>query len=114
MKNLSDAVEEHPEMNEERLRTKFFREGILEKLGYSENEIFLEERTPEGKRTDIHCTDEFGDVIFVMEFKNPGVKNLKNYKDDLWKKYVNPLKAEYGVLYNGKKYREIIFMRALN
>lgn len=93
-------------MNEETLRIKFSKKEILENLGYEKNDIFFEERIATGKRTDIHCTDEFGDIVFVIEFKKPGVDDLGYFEDDLKEKYVDELKADYGLLYNG---RELIF-----
>ena len=41
---LLKEVESNPEMNEETLRSKFYREGILERLGYSDKEILGMER----------------------------------------------------------------------
>lgn len=95
-----------PSMNESTLRINFAQTNILKTLGYKKNEIFYEERLVSGKRTDIHCTDEFGDVIFVIEFKKPSVADLGSFENDLWEKYVKPLKAKYGLLYNG---RDLIF-----
>jgi len=94
-------VKKKPSMNESTLRIKFAQTNILKTLGYQKNEIFFEERLTSGKRTDIHCTDEFGDVIFVIEFKKPSIENLDSFENDLWEKYVKPLKAKYGLLYNG-------------
>jgi len=101
--NILKDVKKNPGMNEPTLRINFAQVKILKTFGYSKNEIFFEERVISGKRTDIHCTDEFGDVIFVIEFKKPSVENLGDFEDDLWTKYVKPLKAKYGMLYNGKE-----------
>ncbi len=99
-------VKKKPSMNESTLRINFAQTNILKTFGYLKNEVFYEERLVSGKRTDIHCTDEFGDVIFVIEFKKPSVENLDSFENDLWEKYVKPLKAKYGLLYNGN---ELIF-----
>jgi type I restriction-modification system DNA methylase subunit len=106
LEEIFTEVQSKPEMNEDTLRINFAKKKILENLGYTKNEIFYEERLSTAKRTDIHCTDEFGDVVFIIEFKNPKIENLKQFEDDLWKKYIKPLKAKHGLLYNGK---EILF-----
>lgn len=66
--NVLKQVDKNPGMNESTLRINFAQTNILKTLGYSKSEIFYEKRLTSGKRTDIHCTDEFGDVIFVIEF----------------------------------------------
>ncbi|MCJ7479055.1 MAG: N-6 DNA methylase, partial [Candidatus Nanohaloarchaeota archaeon QJJ-7] len=66
----------------------------------------VEKTVKKGKRTDIHCTDDYGNVRFVVEFKKPSVQNLSQHKDQLWKRYMKPLRADYGILYNGL---ELIF-----
>lgn len=73
----------------------------MEDLGYTENNIHVESTVKRGKRTDIHCTDNYGNVKFVIEFKRPEVSDLDEHRDQLWNRYVKPLKADYGVLYNG-------------
>ena len=99
---LFEKCERNPDMNEETLRTKFAKKEILETLGYSESEMFIEESTYQRKRTDIHCTDEYGDVVFVIEFKRPSrTEDLESFREELKEKYVNPLKARYGLLYDG-------------
>ena len=69
LEEIFTEVQSKPEMNEDTLRINFAKKKILENLGYTKNEIFYEERLSTAKRTDIHCTDEFGDVVFIIEFK---------------------------------------------
>ncbi|MFB6088750.1 MAG: type I restriction enzyme HsdR N-terminal domain-containing protein, partial [Candidatus Aenigmatarchaeota archaeon] len=96
--------------NEEELKRYFYKAGILERLGYRDKDIRLEKGI-KGKRTDIHCLDDFKNVVLVIEFKKPSVKNLKDHFDQLWELYVKPLKAEYGILINGL---ELILYERIN
>lgn len=88
-------------MNEEGVRILFSKSGIIEELGYEDKDVYAEERIKGGKRTDIHCTDDYKNVIFVIEFKKPSVKNLEEHMPQLWEMYVLPLRAKYGILTNG-------------
>ncbi len=100
------AKSKKEELTEEELRRIFTDTGILKILGYEKTgkDIRYEKATKKGRRTDLQCIDRYGSVIFVVEFKKPADKTpLKDYFDDLWDKYVKPLKARYGVLTNGLK-----------
>lgn len=100
-------------MNHENVRIKLAKSGILEELGYAEEDIYYEQVIESRNRTDIHCQTDFGDVHVVIEVKNPSQGNLaKNFEDDLREKYVLPLNAEYGVLYNGLSF--ILYERVGN
>jgi len=102
-KQLYEATEKKKEStNHEKLRIDFAKSEILEGLGYAEEDIYYEEIIESRKRTDIHCQTDFGDVHVVIEVKNPSQDNLaKDFEADLRDKYVLPLNAEYGALYNG-------------
>ncbi len=93
------------ELTEEDLRTYFVKTGTLEYLGYSKiGEDIRLERTiyKRGKRPDIQCLDEYGNVVLVVEFKRPSDEtNLKDHLPQLWDRYVVPLKAKYGLITNG-------------
>lgn len=97
-------------VSEEKVKRYFHTSGILELLDYSEGNIHVEKTVKKGKRTDIHCTDEYGNVTFVIEFKKPSVKNLRKYESELWEKYIKPLKADFGILLNGL---ELIFYKRI-
>ena len=59
-------------LTEEELRSLFLETKILNKLGYFEigKDIRLELTIPgKGKRPDIQCLDDYGNTIFVIEFK---------------------------------------------
>ena len=99
------AKTKREELTEEDLRAYFIKTGILEYLGYEKigEDIRLEKTiSKKGKRPDIECLDEYGNVVFILEFKKPSDKtNLKEHLPQLWERYVVPLKAKYGVLSNG-------------
>ncbi|VVB85848.1 Uncharacterised protein [uncultured archaeon] len=102
----------NPEMTEEELRTLFIKTAILENLGYSVigKDIRLE-LSINGKRSDIVCLDDFGNVVFVIEFKKPSDNvDLKEHFDQLWDRYVKPLRADFGALINGY---ELIFYKRI-
>jgi len=63
------------------------------------------------KKADYVCLDEYQNVIFIMESKKPLDENLEDALDQLWKRYVLPLKSKYGVLINGIKL--IIYKRLI-
>ena len=94
------------ELTEEELKSYFLKTNILEILGYESlgKDIRMEKGGKGQKRTDIHCIDEYGNVIFVIEFKKPLDKtNLKEHYNQLWENYILPLKAKYGIITNGLK-----------
>lgn len=101
----------NPEMPEEELRTLFTKSDILENLGYGtigkdiRLELFIK-----GKKSDIACIDDYGNVVFVLEFKKPSDNvELKDHFDQLWDRYVKPLRTDFGALING--YELILYRR---
>jgi len=112
-KRIYVKSKENPDMPEEELRAHFNKMEILENLGYHSigKDIRIERAVPKKrKRSDIHCLDDYGNVIFVIEFKKPSDdRNLTEHFDQLWDRYVKPLRAEYGVLING--YELILYKR---
>ncbi|GFO97224.1 restriction/modification enzyme [groundwater metagenome] len=110
--NLYGKSKQNPEMPEEELRTLFNKSAILENLGYKAigKDIRLE-LSIKGKRSDIVCLDDYGNVVFVIEFKKPSDNvDLKEHFDQLWDRYVKPLRADFGILINGY---ELIFYRRI-
>lgn len=98
--------------SEEDLRQYFNKTGILDTLNYNyEDDVRFERFIKKGgKRTDLTCSDDYGNIVFVIEFKKPSEKKpLESFEDELLNKYVRPLKARYGLLYNGLEV--IIFKR---
>ncbi len=93
------------DLTEEELRRIFTDAGIVGSLGYQEigGDIRFEKTIRrERKRPDIQCLDEYGNVVFVTEFKKPADRiDLRRHYDQLWDSYVLPLKARFGVLTNG-------------
>ncbi len=98
---IHEKCKENKDISEKKLMRYFHKSGILEKLGYDEDDIHVEETVKDQKRTDIHVTDDYGNVRAVIEFKKPTVRNLVEHFDQLWNRYMKPLKAKYGLLYNG-------------
>ncbi len=111
LQNLYGKSKQNPEMPEEELRTLFNKSTILENLGYGAigKDIRLE-LSIKGKRSDIVCLDDYGNVVFVVEFKKPSDSmELKEHFDQLWDRYVKPLRADFGALING--YELILYRR---
>lgn len=109
LKKFSDIfkkTKKNMDVNEAKIRRYFYDSKILELLGYKEEDIYVKETVEKGE-TDIHCVDDFGNVTLVVELKKPKVKPIK-YESQLWQRYMKPLKAEYGILFNGL---ELIFYK---
>ena len=109
---LYGKSKQNPEMPEEELRTLFNKSAILENLGYKAigKDIRLE-LSIKGKRSDIVCLDDYSNVVFVIEYKKPSDNvDLKEHFDQLWDRYVKPLRADFGALINGY---ELIFYRRI-
>lgn len=102
--DLYDNSRDNIDQSESKLKSRFHKSKILEDLGYEESDIKVEKSDKRGKRTDIHCTDEYGNVNFVIEFKKPNVDvSSSKHKKQLVERYMKPLKADFGILYNGLK-----------
>jgi type I restriction-modification system DNA methylase subunit len=108
---LFGKSKKNPEMPEEELRTLFTKSDILENLGYGtigkdiRLELFIK-----GKKSDIACIDDYCNIIFVVEFKKPSDSvDIKDHFDQLWDRYVKPLRADFGALING--YELILYRR---
>ncbi|MFW6196246.1 MAG: Eco57I restriction-modification methylase domain-containing protein [Thermoplasmatota archaeon] len=101
LNNIHEKCKKDRDISEDKLKSYFHKSGILEELGYEDEDIHIEETVKAQKRTDIHVTDDYGNVKAVIEFKKPTVSKLGDHFDQLWDRYVIPLKAEYGLLYNG-------------
>ena len=104
--NIYEKTEKNKNVKEDKVKRYFHKSEILEHLGFEEEDIKVEETIKERKQTDIHCVDEYGNVVIVVEFKRPSETNLEKHRPQLWKRYMKPLKADYGILYNGL---ELIF-----
>jgi type I restriction-modification system DNA methylase subunit len=109
--SLFGKSKKNHEMPEEELRTLFTKSDILENLGYGtigkdiRLELFIK-----GKKSDIACIDDYGNVVFVLEFKKPSDSvDIKDHFDQLWDRYVKPLRADFGALING--YELILYRR---
>lgn len=104
------SIKGKDDLSEEELRSIFLETKILNLLGYEElgKDIRLEKTiSGTGKRTDIECEDQFGNTIFVIEFKKPSDPvNLEEHFGQLWSSYVIPLKSKFGILFDGL---EIVF-----
>ena len=110
---IQKFAQQKKDLSEEDLRAYFIKTDILRHLGYKGigEDISLEKTIhKKGKRPDIQCVDDYGNVIFVVEFKKPSDESdLKSHFNQLWERYVLPLKAKYGILTNGL--RMIIYER---
>jgi type I restriction-modification system DNA methylase subunit len=112
LKRISSKVEENPMMSEDELYSILVKFGFFEALGYSKFGVDIKPQyiiPGERNKADYICRDEFGNIIFVLEAKRPGDEKLEAALNQLWERYVDPLKARYGVLTNGK--RLIVYKR---
>lgn len=106
LESIYEESKKNPDQSEDNLKRLFHKSEILEELGYDEDDIRVEKTIEDQNRTDIHCVDEYGNVQFVIEFKKPNVSNLRAQESEesqLQDRYMEPLKADYGFLYNGLK-----------
>jgi hypothetical protein len=94
-----------PEVYNNLVSSRFF-----ETLGYAREGYGVDVRSQQpvrGYEPDYYCLDTFEKTIFVIELKKPSDDEktpLEEYKDkQLSEKYVNPLRARYGILTNGVK-----------
>jgi len=97
---------ENIKMNEEELYSIFDKSGFFEFLGYEKFGVDIRKQyTIIGKRkiADYVCLDEYQNVIFVLEAKKPAEEKIEDALEQLWNRYVIPLKSKFGVLTNGKK-----------
>ena len=105
LEKIYQFAKENGDLSEEDLRAFFIKTDILRQLGYNEigKDIKFEKTVPEtGKRSDIQCYDEYKNIVFIIEFKKTSDKQkLRESFNQLWQKYVLPLKARYGILTNG-------------
>jgi len=102
LKKLHEKIKSGKDISEEDLRVAFVKSGILEALGYEgELKDVRFEKGVRGKRSDLLAFDDYQNVVFVVEFKRPNEIDLEQDFTQLWERYVNPLKAQYGVLTDG-------------
>jgi type I restriction-modification system DNA methylase subunit len=106
-------VDDNPLMSEDELYGVLIRAGFFEELGYGKFGVDVKPQyvvPGERKKADYVCRDEYQNVIFVLEAKKPREERLEDALEQLWERYVLPLKAFYGVLTNGKRF--IVYKRA--
>lgn len=107
-------VRENPGMSEDELYSVLDRSGFFECLGYERFGVEVRKQfviVGGRKKADYVCLDEYQNVIFVIEAKKPREKKLEDALDQLWERYVLPLKARYGVLTNGRRF--IVYRRVI-
>ena len=107
-------VRENPGMSEDELYSVLDRSRFFECLGYERFGVEVRKQfviVGERKKADYVCLDEYQNVIFVIEAKKPREKKLEDALDQLWERYVLPLKARYGVLTNGRRF--IVYKRVI-
>jgi type I restriction-modification system DNA methylase subunit len=107
LRSILRKVDENPLMSEDELYSVLVRTGFFEELGYEKFGIDVKPQyviPGERKKADYVCRDEYQNVIFALEAKKPRDERLEDALDQLWERYVLPLKAVYGVLTNGKQF----------
>ncbi|NQE06545.1 hypothetical protein C5S32_11810 [ANME-1 cluster archaeon GoMg1] len=102
LKKLQGKIKSGKDISEEDLRVAFVKSGILEVLGYEgELKDVRFEKGVRGKRSDLLASDDYQNVVFVVEFKRPTEIDVERDFAQLWERYVKPLKARYGLLTDG-------------
>jgi len=99
-------------MSEDELYRILDKSDFFRKLGYVKFGVDVRPQYPipgERKKPDYLCRDDYQNVIFVIEAKKPSDRKLEEALSQLWKRYVLPLKAKYGVLTNGRRF--IVYQR---
>jgi len=93
------------DMSERDVENLFLETGFYRALGYEGTgvDIRSEFTLPDDRRPDYITLDSNEDVISVYEFKTSG-RDLAEHEDQLFH-YVDELRADYGVLTNGKELR---------
>lgn len=101
LKKIYRKIKNTEDFSEEDLRIAFVDSGIFKELGYKLLKDIRFERDVKGKRSDLLAFDDYKNIIFVIEFK----REIKLEEDfnQLWERYVKPLKAKYGILADGEK-----------
>ncbi|WP_423999366.1 Eco57I restriction-modification methylase domain-containing protein [Haloarcula salina] len=93
------------DMSEKDVENAFLNENFYDKLGYkgAGHDLRSEWTLPDDRRPDYVTLDSNESVTAVYEFKTTG-RDLVPHEDQLFH-YVDELKADYGVLTNGKALR---------
>ena len=99
------AGDVHPQMSEGDVEDAFIDHGFFDALGFEQHggDIQKERRLEDGTRPDITTLRDSSAAVAVYEFKSP-TESLNDHVSQL-EGYVTALKAEYGVLTNGRTIR---------
>ena len=99
------AGDVHNRMSEGDVEDAFIDRGFFDVLGFEQHggDIQKERRLEDGTRPDITTLRNSSAVVAVYEFKSP-TESLNDHTSQL-EGYVSTLKAEYGVLTNGRSIR---------
>jgi hypothetical protein len=91
--------------SERDVETAFLQEGFFTQLGYQGigHDLRSEWKLPDDRRPDYATLNDNQAVTAVYEFKNPD-EDLSGHESQLFH-YTKELKAEYGVLLNGREFR---------
>ena len=106
---FAKGVKHNLNMTEVEVYNNLVSSRFFETLGYAKEGVYgVDVRSQQpirGYEPDYYCLDIFEKTIFVIELKKPSDAEkvpLEEYKDkQLSEKYVNPLRARYGILTNG-------------
>lgn len=106
---VHSEIQKNLDREEAEVTSVFDSEGFFEELEYEGIglDVRSEKHIVGQNRPDYFAKDQYGNVVFVIEFKKPSRDDdLASHKPQLWEQYVKPLKADYGVLTDGQ---ELIF-----
>lgn len=106
-RSISESVQQNPDLSESEVMDIFVDEGFFSELGYTGFgvDIRSEENIVGKGRADYSGKDDLDNTVFIIEFKKPSRdEDLASHKPQLWEQYVKPLKAQYGVLTDGREF----------
>ncbi len=101
---IHETIRGNPGLEESEVTSVFENEDFFETLGYEgiPVDVRSEKHIVGGDRPDYFCKDEHGNTVFVVEFKRPSRDvDLASHKPQLLDQYVEPTRADFGVLTDG-------------
>lgn len=106
LRYILEEVDENPLMTEDELYSVIIESRFFEALEYKKIGVDIKPQyiiPGERKKPDYICRDDYQNVIFALEAKKPSDAHIEDALNQLWERYVKPLKAAYGVLTNGRR-----------
>jgi len=106
LEGIHDRTQENPDREESEVTDVFVEAGFFSWLNYDGIgvDVRSEKHIVGQNRPDYFAKDDYGNVVFVIEFKKPSLDDdLASHQNQLWERYVKPLRADYGILTDGEE-----------